>query len=152
MRAIEQPATLHKHRGEYVFPRHFDAWVRNPARETMMPMSTITDDEIITLESLVRRERAATNYHTTRELALLQGIERAIKALRNERERSSRARMILTMVWQSRKLLAGDLWIVTNREMDDLACQLVEMYFGGPYDPQHNPQRRAGDADPNTEH
>lgn len=145
MLAIEQPATLHKHRGEYVFPRHFDAWVRNPARETMMPMSTITDDEIVLLENLVRRERAATNYHTTRELALLQGIDRAIKALRNERERSSRARMILTMVWQSRRLLTGDLWAVVDREMDDMACRMVEMYFGGPYDHTTNPRRRRGD-------
>lgn len=145
MLAHAQPVPVIRSRGEIQLPRAVYTWVNDPARETQVPVNQITDDEIAYLRALVERERASTNYHTTRENILLAGIERAIRALKDERDRSTRARMILTMVWQSRRLLTGDLWIVTDRDMDDMACRMVELYFGGPYDHANNPRRRRTD-------
>lgn len=117
-------------------------------------MKTIGEDEIKRLERLVAQERTSVAMHTRRELVLLDGMERAIRAARDEHERSQRARMILTMVWQSRKLLTGDFWAVTDRELDAMACRMIELYFGGPFTPSRHPGRRSTDKpDPNdTEH
>lgn len=145
MLAHAAPVQAIRSRGEVQLPRAMHAWVNDPARETQVPVQQITDDEIDYLRRLVERERTSTNYHTARENILLAGIERAIRALKDERDRSTRARMILTMVWQSRRLLTGDLWAVVDRDMDDMACRMVEMYFGGPYDHANNPRRRRDD-------
>ena len=142
------PVSVIRLRGEVMLPRAVHAWVADPARETQVPVQQITDSEIDYLRRLVERERAATNHHSEREKILLAGVDRAIQALRDERDRSTRARMILTMVWQSRRLLTGDFWAVTDRELDAMACRMVELYFGGPYDPEHNPRRRRTDAQP----
>ena len=133
-------------------PRALTAWANDPGRETAEPMESITDAEIQRLERLVETERASAAHHTRRERLLLEGIDRAILAVRNERERSTRARMILTMVWQSRRLLTGDFWSVTDRELDAMACRMVEMYFGGPFGPNNHPNRRATDTPEDTEH
>lgn len=142
MLAHAAPVPVIRVRGEVMLPRAMHAWVNDPARETQVPVQQITDDEIDYLRKLVERERASSNYHTRRENLLIAGIERAIRALKDERDRSTRARMILTMVWQSRRLLTGDLWAVVDRDMDDMACRMVEMYFGGPYDHTQSERRR----------
>lgn len=145
------PVPIHFSRGELMLPRAVYAWVNDPGRETAEPMSDITDEQIADLQRLVDRERKQGSHPlTTREHILLAGIDKAIQTLKNERDRNTRARMILTMVWNSRKLLAGDFWAVTDRELDAMACRMVEMYFGGPYHADSHPHRRRTDGSDKT--
>ena len=127
MLAHAAPVPIIRSRGEIQLPRAVYTWVHDPARETQVPVNQITDDESAYLRALVERERASTNYHTTRENILLAGIERAIRALRDERDRSTRARMILTMVWQSRSSLPcfdGNYPVLGVWMVDSEACGL----------------------------
>ena len=93
----------------------------------------IHDDEIDHLERIVTRERRNPVLSYDRE-RLLAAVERAIKALRFQRDRETTARWILTLMWQARRWQEGDFWRVIDREKDAMACEMVQKYFGGPYE------------------
>lgn len=110
----------------------------------------VNDDEIEQLEKAVERERKKHTHLTTDQHRMLALVDKAIVALRNQRDRETTARFILTLVWESRKRLVGttDFWGVVDREKDAMACEMLEKYFGGPYDAKHHPHRRHSDRKP----
>ena len=110
----------------------------------------VNDDEIAQLEIAVDRERRKHAHLTHDQHRLLALVDKAITALRTQRDRETTARFILTLVWQSRKRVsaATDFWGVIDREKDSMALEMLEKYFGGPHDAKHHPHRRTGDTPP----
>lgn len=120
---------------------------REPAEPVDM---AVTDEQIRDLERIVRRAKAERLNPTIEEHRLLVGLERAIDQLKADKNELTAARYIITAVWQSRQLIDGDFWAVTNRELDAIACQLAEKFFGEKYTPEHHPHRRRTDPPTST--
>jgi hypothetical protein len=97
------------------------------------------DSDIDRLERMVARERKHPVLSHDRE-RLIAAVEHAIKALKAQRDAEVTARWILTLMWQSREWQHGDFWRVTHREKDAMACEMLQKYFGGPYEEKDEPK------------
>lgn len=93
----------------------------------------IHDKDIDRLARMVAHERKHPVLSHDRE-RLVVAVERAIEALKTQRDEETTARWILTLMWQAREWQHGDFWRVKNRSKDAMACEMLQKYFGGPHE------------------
>lgn len=91
-----------------------------------MPAS---EDDIRDLRALLRWARSTRADTLTREKLLAEGLERALAYLSEPDQRKNVMLWILSALRQSMRKLHGNLWVVTDRDLNDWAMRQLEDMF-----------------------
>lgn len=97
-----------------------------PIVERPMPA---TKEDIEQLRALLRWARSTRADTLTREKQLADGLERALNYLGEPDQRKNVMLWILSALRQSMRKLHGNLWVVTDRDLNDWAMRQLEDMF-----------------------